>query len=583
MRLPGLLIPRSREGRRALGGAIALGAFSALAVVAQAWLLALVLARLLDDGAEARGWTAPAWLVAVAIARALSAWGSEVLAARAAGGVRRRLREALVGRLLALGPAFTAGERSGAIVHTLTDGVEVTDTYVRHYVVHAVLAAVVPVVVAALVTWLDPLSGLVLVLTGPLIPLFMILIGSAARGRSARQWRVLSHASARFLDAVQGLPTLHAFGAVGRELEAIRQTSERYRSASMGVLRLAFLSALALEGLATLSTAVVAVEVGLRVLYGWMPFREAMFVLLLAPEFYRPLRTLGASFHASTTGLEAATRIEAVLGDHRERGDPPADVPPPIVVRSVHQPGPQRVVFDDVWFRYGEDRPWALRGLSFVLEPRATLAIVGPSGAGKSTVLQLLLRFVVATRGSILVGRTSLAGMDAEAWRHRVAWVPQQPHLFDATIRENVLLGRPWATRAELDRALALSQADEVVGALAEGLDTRIGERGARLSGGQAQRLAIARAVLAGADLLLLDEPTSQLDAVRERRVIEGLAGLRGTTTIVVVTHRLAIAAAADQVLVLGDGERLQIGAPGDLGRAPGPFQAALAAFAGRA
>jgi ATP-binding cassette subfamily C protein CydD len=580
MRFHPRLVPRSQAGRRALGLSVSLGTAAGLALILQAWLLATVIARALLEGAGlavVRPLLA-GYLVAAAV-RAGCAWVSEVEAAHAAAEVRRQLRSDLVSRLFALGPAYTTRERAGELAHTLTGGIESTDAYVSQFLPQAALALIVPALVATAVFLSDPLSSLVLVLTGPLIPLFMVLIGRAAAERTRRQWRVLSHASARFLDALQGLATLKVLQRAGDELRVIAETSERYRRVTIGVLKVAFLSALALEALATLSTAIVAVEVGLRVLYARMAFREAMFVLLLAPEFYRPLRALGASFHAAMAGTEAATRVGEVL-------DTPGPDSGNLVVASPSagrttspMPGsPAPIVFDGVSARYDATRPWAVHDLRFEIRPRTTVAIVGASGAGKSTVLQLLLRFLEPTAGRLLVDGMPLQATAADDWRDGVAWVPQRPHLFAGSVRENLLLARPEASAGEVERALALSRADEFVRRLPRGLDTPIGETGARLSGGQAQRLALARALLKRAPYLLLDEPTSQLDPWNEREILAALSALRGEATLVLVTHRLTAAMAADDILILSRGRLLEQGSHGELLAAAGHYARMVAA-----
>jgi ATP-binding cassette subfamily C protein CydD len=601
---------------------VSLGSVAGLSLVLQAWLVSGALAHVMSRGGGALAGVLPilGGLVSVAALRAACTWGSDTAAAIAATEVRQHLRASLVSTLFVLGPAFVSRERSGELAHTLTGGIESTDAYVSQYLPQAALALLVPAAIAATVALVDPVSGLVLVLTGPLIPLFMVLIGRTAEARTRRQWRVLSQASARFLDALQGVTTLKVLRRADEELRVIAATSERFRIVTMGVLKVAFLSALALEALATLSTAIVAVEVGLRVLYARLAYREALFVLLLAPEFYRPLRALGASFHASLAGTEAAQRVSEVLDAPRPWGRRPGPVaeaaagaagaaglrahsravPESSRAGTGERPGtehshpgiaedsprlervrtPEPIRFEAVSFRYDASGRAAVRDLSFEVAPGALVAFVGPSGAGKSTILQLLLRFVEPATGRILAGGRPIDQGPLDEWRAGIAWVPQRPHLFAGTVRENLLLGSPQATAGDIDRALSLSGALAFVQRLPQGLDTALGERANRLSGGQAQRLALARALLRGAPYLLLDEPTSHLDPTSETRVLAGLQQLRGRTTVVLVTHRFTAARAADEILVLSGGGLLERGSHGPLVQAGGHY-ARMAAASG--
>jgi ABC-type transport system involved in cytochrome bd biosynthesis fused ATPase/permease subunit len=400
----------------------------------------------------------------------------------------------------------------------------------------------------------------------------------------------LSRLSARFLDALQGLPTLRAFGQAGHEAAALERVSDRYRTVTLKVLRLAFLSALVLEALATLGTAVVAVEVGLRLLYARLGFREALFVLVLAPEFYRPLRALGGAFHAGTAGREASSRIGAVLEAPGplaapavvSRPSPPA-ARPSSGRRSVdaERDAPPEIAFENVHFAYGPGRPAALADLTLGLPAGRALALVGPSGAGKTTVAHLLLRFLEPDAGLIRVDGRSISETGPEEWRRRVAWVPQHPRLFHGTIRENVLLARPEASAERLERAAALARLDAVLGGRPRGWETAVGEGGERLSGGEARRVALARAFLKDAPVLVLDEPTAQLDLASETGVIEAIDQLRLGRTVLLIAHRLSTAVGADRVAVLAGGRVEETGPPPVLARAGGPFSRLLKASEG--
>lgn len=536
------------------------GLLAGVLLVGQARCLSRVITQVFLEGATL-GQVQP-WLLVLlllSLARAGLSWGSEVAANRVAGRVKTELRQRLFAHVLALGPAYVYGERSGELTNTAVEGVEALDAYFRQYLPQLALAALVPLTILAFVFPLDFLSGLVLLLTAPLIPIFMILIGNLADALTRRQWTSLSRMSAHFLDVLQGLTTLKLLGRSQDQIQTIARISDEFRQTTLGVLRVAFLSALVLEMVATISTAVVAVEIGLRLLYGRLPFEEAFFVLVLAPEFYLPLRLLGTRFHAGVAGVAAARRIFEVLAvplmvdrshdGHRE----PKAKPSPSTLE-----GPVR--FEDVHYAYDDGLRPALNGLSFEMTPGQMVALVGPSGAGKSTVAYLLLRFIAPDRGRITVDGIPLESIPLSAWRNQVAWVPQNPYLFHATVAENIRLARPEASLDEVVWAARQAHADGFIQALPRGYDTPVGERGARLSAGQAQRIALARAFLKDAPLLILDEATSNLDPEHEALVQEAVARLMQGRTVLVIAHRLSTVHRADRIVVLEGGRVVEVG-----------------------
>ncbi len=570
-------LPADRAGRRALVAAVAFGAASGALVVAQAALLARVIAGAARPGSSpASTASLLALLAGVAVLRAVASWASETAAARAAADVRLALRSTLTSKLLALGPRFVSGERTGELVGTLGGGVEATDAYVARYQPQLALSFLVPLLVLVAVSRADLLSGFVLAATWPLIPLFMYLIGGAARRRSRAQWVALSRMSARFLDTVQGIATLVTFGRAREEAAVVASASERFRAVTMEVLRVAFLSALTLEWLATLGTAVVAVELGLRLLAARVGFEAALFVLVVTPEFYRPMRALGAAFHAAMTGREAGERMSELLDRPvRQRATTATAAGPPDEDEPIGAAG---LVLDEVSFRYSPDRPAAVDGVSFSVAPRTTVALLGPSGSGKSTIAHLVLRFMEPDAGRLLVGGRALGTLDADTWRRQVAWLPQRPHLFHGTVLDNLKLARPDASDSDIERAIVLAHAGQFVRALPGGLGAEIGEGGSRLSGGQRQRLALARAFLKDAPLLVLDEPTSHLDPENDALVSDAVRELAAGRTVLLIAHRLTAVAGADRVVVLSGGRVAEQGTRAALAARRGLYARMLAA-----
>ena len=542
-----------------LVGAVGFGALGGIAVVVQAWLLAHVIARVFLGGATRTQVATPLMLLLGAIAvRALLSWAADVAAAHAAAGVKHELRDRVFARLLERGPTAAGRERTGELVTTLTDGIEALDAYIGRYLPQLALAALIPVTVAAVVLTRDLLSGVVLVLTAPLIPIFMILIGRLADVRSRRQWLAMSRLSASFLDTIQGLTTLKVLGRSRTQVAVIRHASEAFRFASMEVLRIAFLSSLVLELVATLSVAVVAVEIALRLLHGRLEFEQAFFVLLLAPEFYLPLRRLGADFHAGLAGTTAAQRLFTLL-------DAPTPAKPATATPTPMPPAPA-IELEEVSYAYPGDggrgsaaRP-ALTSVNLSIEPGEKLAVVGPSGAGKSTLARIVLRFVEPDSGRLMAGGVPADTIDPDDWRRAMAWVPQSPHLFADTVAANICLARPESDVRDIAAAARHALAEEFIAELPGSYDTPVGEHGARLSGGQVRRIALARAFLADAPLLILDEPTADLDPCLQAELDLALENLLAGRSALIIAHRVPTVIAADRVVVLDGGRVVDVG-----------------------
>ncbi len=521
--------------------------------------------------------------------RTILAGAAELAASSVAIDIKTRLRQELVDHLLKLGPTpfQAAGDvqhagdptsSAGAAAAALTEGVEALDAYFSQYLPQLALAALVPLGTLLFVFPIDFLSGAILLVTAPLIPLFMVLIGSQADVLTKRQWRSLSRMSAFFLDIIQGLTTLKMLGRSRQQVKTIAQVSEQFRRTTMSVLRVAFLSALALELLATLSTAVIAVQIGLRLLSGrgGLSFEQAFFILVLAPEFYLPLRNLGARFHAGMAGTAAAQQIFHIL----------EQAPPPLTDLSGRTSLASRTVpqgaicFEQVSYHYNDAYP-ALEGVSFTVAPGEKYALVGKSGAGKSTIANLLLGFIQPATGRVTIGSSPMSPPTGNGERALFAWVPQNPYLFNASVEDNLRLGCPDCSREEIEQAARMAFAHDFIQRLPHGYQTVIGERGTRLSGGQAQRIAIARALLTDAPILLLDEATANLDPESEAQLQQASARLAEGRTVITIAHRLNTVRQADCILVLSGGKIIERGTHAELVAEGGAYYHLVKAYSG--
>jgi ATP-binding cassette subfamily C protein CydD len=547
------LLKQVRSAQVALGFAVALGLLVAAATILQLVALSKVVASVFLDGVdlvEVRGLLV--LLLCASVLRSVLLWGREVAAQRGAVQVKSELRERLFAHVLRLGPSCTEEERTGELTTTATEGIEKLDAYVGRYLPQVFLSVLVPLMIAGYVLPRDPSSAILLMVTAPVIPVLMVLVGSYAEEHTRRQWRALARMGASFLDAMQGLTTLKVFGRSAEEGEKVASASEEFRSRTMKVLRYAFLSGFVLEFMTAAAIGLVAVTLGVRVISGSMPFEVAFLVLLLTPEFYKPLRELGVHRHAGMEGSAAADRIFEILST-------------PVRVRhgtGTPNPVTDRISIElsGVGYTYpGSEEP-ALSDLTLALPVGSRTALVGRSGAGKSTLVNLLMRFVDADTGEIRANGIEITDLSARVWRENLALVPQRPHLFYGSVLENISLARPGASREEIEGAAELAGAAGFIRGLPDGYDTRIGERGARLSGGEAQRIAIARAFLKDASVIVMDEPTSSLDPESERSIRTALQRLAAGRTVLVIAHRLNTVYRADRIAVLDGGRLVETG-----------------------
>jgi thiol reductant ABC exporter CydD subunit len=531
---------RARAVRTLLAADAALGMVAALLVLAQAILLAEVAARAFD-GASLGEVTLPlALLVAAAAGRAAAMWGFEVVGRRGAAAVLSQLRLELADRRLRAQPTALDGTDSAEVATIAVAGVDALEALFARYLPQVVLATVVPVAVLAVVASLDLLSAGIMLLTLPLVPVFMWLVGRYTERRTRERWRALTLLATHFLDVVRGLPTLRAFNRGRAQAAQIAAVSGAYRRTTMETLRVSFLSGAVLELAAMLGIALVAVTIGVRLVNGEITLQPALIVLVLAPELYLPLRNLGAQYHASADGLGVAERlldlIEAPAEVRSRAVDPPTPADLPVRVEGVEYTYP------------GRDVP-ALEGVDLELAPGETVALVGPSGSGKSTLASLVLRLREPLAGRIAAGSIDLAQCSAEAWRRRISWVPQSPTVFRGTVAENIRLGDPSAGDGRVRAAAELAGADAFIRWLPRRYETAVGEGARPLSAGERQRIALARAFLRDAALLILDEPTANLDPASAEIVVQAIDSVRRDRTVLLITHRPELASHADRVV----------------------------------
>ncbi|MEZ5143147.1 MAG: thiol reductant ABC exporter subunit CydD [Acidimicrobiales bacterium] len=558
--------PRVRA-RIAWGTAIT--ALGGLLLVAALVLLSFVVADVFADGATLAD-VAPmlAGVAGLVVARAVALTIASVVHHDAAADLQLAVRDELTSELLGRSPVVAAADRAGETAGVLGDAVDALAPNLTSYRPATRLAVVLPSAVFVTVAVLDPWSTLVLAFAGPMLLLLLALIGGRTRAITDRRFRELRWLDGFFLDVLQGLATLKAYGRSREEAEVIEEVSAHYGRTTMEVLRTAFQTSLVMEWAATAATALVAVEVGFRLVDDQLGFGPALAVLVLTPEFFAPLRRLALEYHAGTTGEAAAERILAVLG-LEATAPPPATATTsaprpggPSTTTDASAPGEGRVavpsgalVLDDVWATYPGAVTPALRGVSLRLEPGERVALVGPSGAGKSTVVNLLLRFLDPDTGTISVGGVALAALDTDAWRRQIGWVPQRPHLFAGTVADNIRLGQPDADDDAVLAAATAADADRFVRSLPLGYQTPVGEDGLRLSGGQRQRIAIARAFLRDPRVVLLDEFTAHLDPDTEQSVLDAFDRLAEGRTALVVAHRPRTVERAHRIVALDRGQ----------------------------
>lgn len=550
-----------------------LGLLSAWLVILQAWMLAVVVSAVIIEQRGLSDLMPWLWsMLGVFAARAGLIWAAEQSAFQAASRVKLKLRSSLLKKIRDLGPAFLANQRSGELTNTLTDGIEAMEAYYAKYIPAISLMALTPLSILVFIFPIDWISALVMLFTAPLIPLFMILIGRGAEHKNQQQWQKLARMSSHFLDTIQGLTSLKLFNASRREAAVIAKISDQYRHATLSVLRIAFLSSFALEFFSTISIAIVAVLVGFRLYWGELDFLYGFFVLLLAPEFYLPLRNMGQHYHARMDAIGAVEGMLEILNTElpteKQKGDRNA-------IRE-----PQKLTFEAVGFSYPDGRQ-ALHEIDFSIQRGEQLALVGPSGAGKSTLINLLLGFNQPSRGQILIDHQPLSEIDLASWRSQIIWLPQRPKLFHASVADNIRLAAPDATVSQVELAASMARADQFIERLPQGYETLIGEAGHGLSGGEIQRIALARAFLKDAPLVILDEATASLDLQSESQIQEAITLLSEGRTLLMVAHRLKTVERMPRILVLDQGRLVESGDHQSLLRQQGIYHGLVSAYSG--
>ncbi len=566
---------QSKLAQRWLRLSLLLGVVSGLLIVAQAWVLATLLHALIIEH-EPRQTLVSEFMLLIGLfaARALTHFLREQVGFRCGEAVRQQIRHQVLEKLQRLGPAWVQGKPAGSWATLILEQVEDMQDYYARYLPQMYLAALIPLLILAAVFPINWAAALILLVTAPLIPLFMALVGMGAADANRRNFLALARLSGHFLDRLRGMETLRLFHRGAAEVDDIRRASEDFRSRTMEVLRMAFLSSGVLEFFASISIAVVAVYFGFSYLgeldfghYGTgITLFAGFLVLILAPEFFQPLRDLGTFYHAKAQAVGAAESLVSFLTAEAEEvglGTQPFDA------QTVTIQADQLVILSPTGSALTQP-------LTFTLEPGQRVALVGVSGAGKSSLLNVLLGFL-PYRGSLSINGHELHALNATAWRKHISWLGQNPHLPEETLRSNILLGNPQATEGALQQVVEHAYVHEFLPLLPQGLDTAVGDGAARLSVGQAQRVAVARALLKHSPLLLLDEPTASLDSHSEQRVMHALENTARQQTTLLVTHRLDDTRHYDSVWVMEKGQLVQQGDYDTLRQQSGPFADLLA------
>lgn len=519
----------------------------------------------LIDAAFLKEWNSEAYypfiilLFTAVIVRAFLAWSDKWLGLKLAIEQKAGYRKRFLHKIHEMGPVRLKDEMAGELIGVQQNGIEKLDDFFSLYVPAAIRMGTIPIIIFGVVMWLDWPSGLVLMITGPLIPIFMYLIGTKAGDKIREQWSSFRRMNAHFLDTIQGMDTLKLFGREKNAGRSINNVSRVFRTTTMRVLKVAFLSGMVLELAASVSTAVVAVEIGVRLIEGMIGFQMGLFVLLLAPEFYIPFRSFGSAHHAGMEGAEAGARLFEILDENTERTSKTD-------TGKVEVPSPPFLIhLNELRFSYPDSNIEVLNGVNLELKPGEVHTLTGASGEGKSTILNILGKLLHPDEGEILVNGISLNKLDSEKWRDRISYLPQFPHFFTGTVADNIRLGNDLATEEEVIEAAELALAHPFISNLSDGYDTILGEGGLNLSGGERQRLALARIFLKKSSIYLLDEPGNFLNEELEELLLHSIKKLSKERVVLIASHQPRTILASDRLSILSDGKISESGTPNKL------------------
>ena len=494
------------------------------------------------------------------IVRLLAHYVQESVANRLGSAVKATFRKRALAHMFKLGVQHK--ERHGDVIHMLTDGLEQVDAYVARYIPQILYAIMIPLIMGIAIVDTLPIIGIILIVTVPLIPFFMILIGKQADRLNKEQWERMSFLSGHFLDVLQGITTLKLFGRAKDQIKVIGRLSEEFKDSTLRVLRVAFLSALVLELVSTISTALIAVYLGLTLLDGEIPFFSAFFILLLAPEFYTPFRQLGAAFHTGMAGKTSILKYEEFMNRQPSL---------PVGGQSKLQGPIQAIEIKDLTFTY-EDSENGVQHISLEAKRNSPIMLVGESGAGKSTIAHIIGGFLTAPKGAVVIDGLDVCDIDVEWWRHQITYVSQHPHIMKGTLRDVLSFGMN-VSDEEIIAACKEVQLLDVINRQQEGLDTVIGEGGLGLSGGERQRVALARAFLRKGQVLILDEVTAHLDVKTESIISSAIQRLMENKIVIIIGHRLQTMHWASTLYVLKQGRIIQQGSYEELIAVDGYFK----------
>ncbi|MFZ2324885.1 MAG: thiol reductant ABC exporter subunit CydD [Ignavibacteriaceae bacterium] len=535
---------------------IILGLLAATSTIIIALILSKVINRVfLLNKSLAEVSTLIILFISIAILKSLLIWSEQYFASGIVSYIKTSIRKNLFAQIKKIGPLALKTENTGELTNTLINGVDRLEEYFSKFLPQTFLSVFIPILILIFVFPLDWLTGIVFIVTAPIIPIFMFLIGSIAEKMNKKQWQTLSRMSAYFLDVLQGLVTLKLFNRTNQALKNIYNISNSFRIRTLNVLKIAFLSALVLEVASTISVAVIAVEVSLRLLNGNFAFADALFILIIAPEFYLPFRMLGASYHAGMEGISSFERIDNLLNHKNE-----LQISNSNNFKEFQFNGTDPIVIKNISYTYPDRTIKAVDDISFNIRPKTVTALVGLSGSGKTTLMNILLRFINQNEGNIFVGSYNLNAIETNEWRKNISWMPQSPHLFTKTILENINLAKENASLDEVTESAKKAKIHQFISSLPNGYNSIIGEQGAKLSGGEIQRIALARAYLRNTSLLFVDEPTANLDPIVEEEIINDMYNLFSNKTVLIIAHRLNTIENANNIIVMKDGKIVETG-----------------------